>query len=92
MTYRDLCRALIYSGLEPEQVKIYWIEDDLDKDAVFGEILSEDGSEHWEDAEDDEFALIFSEPRELPHRLRKLDYILVETALGQTICVFPLTR
>lgn len=92
MTYRDLCRALIYSDLEPEQVQMYWIEDDLDKDAVFGEILSEDGSEHWEDAEDDEFALIFSEPQELPWSLRKLNYILVETALGQTICVFPLTR
>lgn len=83
---------MIYSHLEPEQVQMYWIEDDLDKDAVFGEIISEDGSEHWEDAEDDEFALIFSEPQELPTSLRKRDYILVETALGQTICVFPLTR
>lgn len=91
LTYRKLCQALIYSSLDPEKVQMYWIEDELDKDAVIGEITFEDGGQYWESAKDDEFAIVSSNPEDLPLCMRKYDYIHIETADGATLCVFPLT-
>lgn len=91
MTYRDLCRALIYSSLDPENCQMYWIEDELDKESIFGEIVFEDGGDAWELSKDDEFACISVDPKDLPAKLHKLDFIHIEAADGITWCVFPLT-